>query len=153
MTEAQCLACINQLLIMFSTSDNVICFNIKNKFNFTSFYVRSSLLCICSFLRHFDSLAGVSVLIPIHVYWEHDYGSNILAHLRKGASELFCSQFVRRCCRRRKLFTFSSFSPEPLGQFKPNIAQSILGWSRFKFIQTKGPALFHGEIITNTELN
>ena len=36
----------------------------------------------------------------------------------------------RRCrrCRRRKLFfTFSSFSPEPLGQFQPNLAQIILG--------------------------
>ena len=35
----------------------------------------------------------------------------------------------RRCrCRcRRKLFTFSSSSPEPLGQFQPNLAQSILG--------------------------
>ena len=36
-----------------------------------------------------------------------------------------------RCCRRRhrcrKLFTFSSSSPEPLGQFQPNLAQSILG--------------------------
>ena len=36
---------------------------------------------------------------------------------------------VRRCRRRRrrKLFTFSSSSPEPLGQFQPNLAQSILG--------------------------
>ena len=35
----------------------------------------------------------------------------------------------RRCCRhcRRKIFTFSSFSPEPLGQFQPNLAQSYLG--------------------------
>ena len=38
---------------------------------------------------------------------------------------------VRRCrrCRRRwrrrKLFTFKSSSPEPLGQFQPNLAQSI----------------------------
>ena len=32
---------------------------------------------------------------------------------------------VRRRCR--KLFTFSSSSPEPLGQFQPNLAQSILG--------------------------
>ena len=52
---------------------------------------------------------------------------------------------VRRC--RRKLFTFSS-SPEPLGQFQPNLAQNILGWRGFKFVQMKGPALFQGEIIT-----
>ena len=32
----------------------------------------------------------------------------------------------RRCRCRRKLFIFSS-SPEPLGQFQPNLAQSTLG--------------------------
>ena len=47
-----------------------------------------------------------------------------------------------------KLSTFSSSSLEPLGQFQPNLAQSILGWRRFKFVQMKGPALFQGEIIT-----
>ena len=46
-----------------------------------------------------------------------------------------------------KLFTFSSSSPELLGQFQPNLAQSILGWWGFKFVQMKGPALFRGEII------
>ena len=54
----------------------------------------------------------------------------------------------RHCCCCRKLFTFSSSSPEPLGQFQPNLAQNILGWRGFKFVQTKGPALFQGEIIT-----
>ena len=58
----------------------------------------------------------------------------------------------RRCrCRRRrrcfKLSTFSSSSPEPIGQFQPNLAQSILGCRGFKFIQMKDPALFQGEII------
>mgnify|MGYP003690877341 CR=1 FL=1 len=36
----------------------------------------------------------------------------------------------RRHCRRwrcRKLYTVSSSSPEPLGQFQPNLAQSIFG--------------------------
>ena len=46
---------------------------------------------------------------------------------------------VRRRCR-CKLFTFSSSSPEPLGQHQPNLAQ--------KNVQMKGPALFPGEIIT-----
>ena len=50
-----------------------------------------------------------------------------------------------RCC---KLFTFSSTTPEPLGQFQSNLAQLIFGWRGFKFIQMKGPALFQGEIIT-----
>ena len=27
--------------------------------------------------------------------------------------------------------------PEPLGQFQPNLAQSILGWRGFKFVQMK----------------
>ena len=36
-----------------------------------------------------------------------------------------------------KLFTFSSSSPEPLGQFQPILAQSILGWRGFKFVQMK----------------
>ena len=54
------------------------------------------------------------------------------------------------CCRRRcrKLFTFLSSSPEPLGQFQPNLAQSILGWRGFTFFQIKGPALSKGQIIT-----
>ena len=32
------------------------------------------------------------------------------------------------CCCCRKLFTFSSSSPEPLGWFQPNLVQSIFGW-------------------------
>ena len=56
-----------------------------------------------------------------------------------------CSSVCLSVC---KLFTFSSSSPEPLGQFQPNLAQSILRWGGFKFVQMKGPALFQGEIIT-----
>ena len=44
------------------------------------------------------------------------------------------------------LFTFSS-SPEPLSQFQPNLAQSILGWRGFTIVQKKGPTLFQREII------
>ena len=51
----------------------------------------------------------------------------------------------RRCCR--KLFTFSSSVQEPLGQFQPNLAQSILGWRGFKFVKMKGHTLSQGEII------
>ena len=39
-------------------------------------------------------------------------------------------------------------SSEPLSQFRPNLAQSILGWRGFKFVQMKGLALFQREIIT-----
>ena len=45
-------------------------------------------------------------------------------------------------CHLSVCFTFSSSSPEPLGQFQPNLAQSIFGWREFKFIQMKGPTLF-----------
>ena len=41
-----------------------------------------------------------------------------------------------------------SSSPEPLGQFKPNYAHSILVWRGFKLIQMKDPNLFQGEIIS-----
>ena len=47
-----------------------------------------------------------------------------------------------------KLFTLSSSTPEPLGEFEPILAQIMLGWRGFKFVQMKGPALFQGEIIT-----
>ena len=40
-----------------------------------------------------------------------------------------------------------SSSPEPLSQFQPISAQSIIGWRGFKFVQIKGPAFFQGEII------
>ena len=62
----------------------------------------------------------------------------------KGSSELFWSNlsFEHRChCR--KLFTFSP-SPELLGQFRPNLAQIILGLRGFKFVQIKDHALFQG---------
>ena len=39
---------------------------------------------------------------------------------------------------------------EPLGQFQPNLAQSI-GWRGFKFVQIEGPDLFQGEIITDSK--
>ena len=46
-----------------------------------------------------------------------------------------------------KLFTFSSSSPEPLGQFQPNFAQSIIWWRGFKFVQLKGHSLPKGAMI------
>ena len=39
-----------------------------------------------------------------------------------------------------------SSSLEPLGQFQPNLAQSILGRWGLKFVQMKGHSLFQGEI-------
>ena len=61
---------------------------------------------------------------------------------------------VRRRCRPNrcccKLFTFSS-SPEPLGHFLPNSAQSILGWRGFKFIQMKNPTVLQWGKLRNSE--
>ena len=45
----------------------------------------------------------------------------------------YCPSSV--CLSVCKLFTFSSSSQELLGQFQPNLAQSILGWRGFKFVQ------------------
>ena len=69
--------------------------------------------------------------------------TSFLAHLKWALSVIPC----RCCCRRRsKLFTFSSYSPEPLGQFQPNSPQNILRWREFKFVQMKGHTLFQWEI-------
>ena len=46
---------------------------------------------------------------------------------------------------------FSTSYPEPLDKFQPNLAQSILGWRGFKFVQMKDPTLFQGEIITKKQ--
>ena len=40
-----------------------------------------------------------------------------------------------------------SSTPEPFDKLQPNLAQSILGWRGFNFVQIKGHALFQGEII------
>ena len=41
--------------------------------------------------------------------------------------------FLMACCPSVSyFFTFSSSSPEPLGQFQPNLAQSILRWKGLK---------------------
>lgn len=44
-------------------------------------------------------------------------------------SELFWSKIfvICRCCCRRKRFTFSSSTQDPLGQFQPNLTESIIG--------------------------
>ena len=46
----------------------------------------------------------------------------------------------RRC--RRKHFTFLLSSPERLRQFHPNLAQSIVGWWEFKFVEMKDQVFF-----------
>ena len=56
-------------------------------------------------------------------------GSQLLnRNLSVVCRHLYCCHYGRR------LFTFSSFSHEPLDQFKPNLKQSILGWNGFNFL-------------------
>ena len=51
----------------------------------------------------------------------------------------------------KRWFLWKSSSPEPLGKFKPNLAQGILGWLGLKFVQMKVHALFGGEIFTKRQ--
>ena len=51
------------------------------------------------------------------------------------------------CSSLCKLFTFSSSPQQPLIQFQPNLAQSIPGWRRLKFLQMKGHTFPKREII------
>ena len=49
------------------------------------------------------------------------------------------------------LTKYQKSSPETLGLFPPNLAQSILGWWGFTFVQMKGHAFFQGEIISKEQ--
>ena len=74
-----------------------------------------------------------------------------LAHMSQRLKWGFSGQnlsVVRRCCwrwRGRKLFTISISFPEPLGQFQPNLAQSIVFLGQG---DSREHILFQGEIIT-----
>ena len=46
------------------------------------------------------------------------------------------------CCGHRKLFTFSSSSQEPLGQFQPNLAQIILWVKGIQLCSNEGSCPF-----------
>ena len=76
------------------------------------------------------------------------------ASLGKGDSSLFkwrTPPFPKVRYLRNSENTLTKFkkssSPEPLAQFQPNLAQSILVWRGYKFVQMKSNALFQGEII------
>ena len=87
---------------------------------------------------------------------EHGFWSRYLAHLSWRLKWAFLikicqlSIFVAVVVVVVKLFTFSS-SQEPLGQFKQNLAQSILGSRGVKFLQMKGHPFLQGEIITKQQ--
>ena len=107
----------------------------------SSFYLSGAIFIYFIFSQNY-------IQTSVDMHWKNM--SRFLAHLSWKLKWAFLitrrpsSVYLSVC----KLFTFSSSPPEPLGQFQPNLAQSILGWRGFKFIQMKGPALFQGEIIT-----
>ena len=68
-------------------------------------------------------------------------------------SEWFSSVRLTVCPSVSRRFTFSLSYPEPLGQFQPNLAQRIIGWRGFKFVQIMDPVPFQGEKLKNILLN
>ena len=76
-------------------------------------------------------------------------GDSSLFKLR-ACLDLFQEKIIMKKQKYLDKFLKSS-SSEPLGQFQPNLAQIICGWKELKFVQMKGPVLFQGEIITNSE--
>lgn len=66
-----------------------------------------------------------------------------LAHL--SSIELFWSLYVRRPLT----FCTCDFFSRTTGQFSLNLAQQIIAWRGFKFVEMKGHALFQVEIIKN----
>ena len=85
------------------------------------------------------------------IYWwkfvKRFWGKTIFSLLEPKAQVSFSDHNLSVVCRRGHiLFTFSS-STEPRSQFVPNVAQSILEWSKFTLVQMKAPP-FLEEIIT-----
>ena len=80
----------------------------------------------------------------------HIYISSPKPKAQVSFSDQNLSVVRRRCCCRRhrrrrlcrKLFTFSSSSPESLDKFQPNLVQIIQGCRKFKFVQMRGPHFF-----------
>ena len=56
----------------------------------------------------------------------------------------------RPCWRCHKLFTLSFSSPEPLGQFQPNLAQSIPGWRGIQVCSNEGTRSY--QMVDNWEI-
>ena len=109
----------------------------------------SVLSCLYS-IRFFAFIVSWKPFIRFYLY--HVLGRQVLHLLLAHLSWRFKWAFLIKICPLSVIiivinFTFSSSSPEPLGQFQPNLAQSILGWRGFKFVQIKGHALLQREII------
>ena len=108
--------------------------------------LRINHLCTLMFVWCFTSH-----LRTFHSYGDTGEGLQFLAHWSWKLNHLLSVICLSLCLSVHwsvwKLFTFLTSSLEPLGQFQPNLAQRILGWRGFKFIQMKGHTLLQGEII------
>ena len=111
------------------------CFKCKKSHHIVIDLVYFCVLCILSFYINLSFLLFSSPEPKAQVIF-FDHNLSVVHH----RCRWHC------CCR--KLFTFSSSSPEPLGQFQPKLTQSIFGWWGFKFVQMKVSTLFHEEKIT-----
>ena len=106
--------------------------------------------CILSKLVEIDHVVLKKTSFKGHNWFVHFLLFSVLV------SELSCLEcFVvrRSCCRRsrqccrRQLFTFSSSSSKPRGQFQLNLAQDILRQREFKFTQTECHIPFPEEMV------
>ena len=126
----------------WSTCILIVCFLlILLLFVFFSTYCPSVFLRISKVLNQFRR--GYLLYIYLSIFSSPELKAQV--SISDCLSSVVCLSVCPSVC---KPFLFSTSSPEPLGQFQPNLAQSILGWRGFKFVQMKGPTIFQGEIIT-----
>ena len=138
-------------------------YNYREIFKFQCWYIRNFSLindilikpqntCTCIICRIFIKIWGLICWSDRQTIGKVPLQRCVFGSPEPNAQVSFSGQNLsvvrrRRCCC-RKLFTFSPSSPEPLDQFQPNLAQSIFGWSGFKFFQKKGLVLFQEKVIT-----
>ena len=143
---------IRRTRIPLSTSRNTARLSISHMGRWTKSFTTSSWLNYRDFVRHTHAIIKSNVLFVSE-------GSTIYrTHIEKQLNTavhvitlfLLTWAFLIACrpsfVNFRKLFTFLS-PPEPLGQFQPKLAQSIIGWRIFNFVQMKVHALFQGKKI------
>ena len=89
---------------------------------------------------------------PLQNHWANLNQTWHKASLGEGDSSLFLKKVLRPYPRgdnyeiTKYIDKFlKTSSPEPLSQFQPHLAQNILGWRGFKFINMKVPAFFQGD--------
>ena len=119
----------------FTKFQNLLLLNYKANFIIYILFI----ITLLKYIHWFELVSQVSdvahgppVFFLPHLSWKLKWAfwSHVVRRLSVRPS--VCSSFCLSVC---KLFTFSSSSPEQLGQFQPNLAQIILGWWGLRFIQ------------------